>query len=177
MTSLRLHPLTIILAALWPVMAEKPPTSPSAWIPLKTKLPKAVFEVRPLLPKIANFESVHKRQAPVLLPRGLTNQALGKSVSSSDTDPKRGRLADITDGNKESTDDSHVELGFGRQWVQIDLEQETKIFAIWLWHFHSTPRAYIDVQRCRKLFSCLGVGFAQSRGGLAPGSLAVDKVA
>ena len=32
-------------------------------------------------------------------------------------------------------------------------------------------------QRCRKLFSCLGVGFAQSRGGLAPGSLAVDKVA
>ncbi|MFT5405699.1 MAG: hypothetical protein ACI9DF_004554, partial [Verrucomicrobiales bacterium] len=33
------------------------------------------------------------------------------------------------------------------------------------------------VQRCRKLFSCLGVGFAQSRGGLAPGSLAVDKVA
>ncbi|MFT4637214.1 MAG: hypothetical protein ACI8T1_000523 [Verrucomicrobiales bacterium] len=36
---------------------------------------------------------------------------------------------------------------------------------------------YTHHQRCRKLFSCLGVGFAQSRGGLAPGSLAVDKVA
>ena len=35
----------------------------------------------------------------------------------------------------------------------------------------------IPHQRCRKLFSCLGVGFAQSRGGLAPGSLAADKVA
>ena len=47
---------------------------------------------------------------------------------------------------------------------------------------HTSWRSFYDTkiylnQRCRKLFSCLGVGFAQSRGGLAPGSLAVDKVA
>ena len=33
----------------------------------------------------------------------------------------------------------------GPQWVQIDLEAEYTLAAIWLWHYHSQARAYHDV--------------------------------
>jgi len=51
----------------------------------------------------------------------------------------------VTDGDKESNDNSFVELHRRTQWVQIDLEKRAKIYAILIWHAHHTYQVYHDV--------------------------------
>ena len=51
----------------------------------------------------------------------------------------------VTDGDKDAADGSYIELGPQIQWVQIDLEKPRELHAVWVWHFHRNPRAYIDV--------------------------------
>ncbi len=80
-----------------------------------------------------------------MVPAGTTNLALGKKVTSSDSDPIIGTLDLITDGDKEGDEGSWVELAPGKQWVQIDLEKEADIYAVMVWHFHSQARVYFDV--------------------------------
>jgi hypothetical protein len=66
-------------------------------------------------------------------------------VTSSDDFPVIGELEYATDGDKDGADGSYVELGPGVQWLQIDLEEPRKIFAVALWHYHAQARAYKDV--------------------------------
>jgi hypothetical protein len=73
------------------------------------------------------------------------NVALGKSVTSSDSEPVIGTLDMITDGDKRGGDGSFVELGPRRQYVTIDLRARYELYAIALWHFHQHPRVYLDV--------------------------------
>jgi hypothetical protein len=51
----------------------------------------------------------------------------------------------ITDGDKEASDSSYVELHRRVQWVQIDLEHSHPVFGIVIWHAHNTPQAYHGV--------------------------------
>jgi hypothetical protein len=51
----------------------------------------------------------------------------------------------VTDGDKEGDGDSFVELGMGKQWVQIDLGSSLPVFAILVWHYHGEPRVYHDI--------------------------------
>ena len=51
----------------------------------------------------------------------------------------------VTDGDKESSDNSYVELHRKVQWVQIDLETTPGIYAIAIWHAHNTPQVYNSV--------------------------------
>lgn len=113
-------------------------------IPLETSIPRAVFGGRAPL-KLENLEQIGKRQEPLLVPRGIENLALGKTVTSSDPTPLHGKLAYVTDGQKAATKESFVELGSSKQWIQIDLREEAEIFGVWLWHLYSSVRAYIDV--------------------------------
>jgi len=82
---------------------------------------------------------------PFLAPKGATNVALGKPVRSSSAEPIQGHLSMITDGNKEATDASLVELDPFLQHVTIDLGQPCTIYAILVWHFHKQSRVYFDV--------------------------------
>ena len=85
-------------------------------------------------------------KAPELLvPAGTTNVALKKSVTSSDAYPVLGELKFVTDGEKEGTEQSYVELGPLQQWVQIDLEKPCEIHAVYLWHYFREARSYHDV--------------------------------
>ena len=54
-------------------------------------------------------------------------------------------IGSITDGDREATDGSFVELGPGVQWIQIDLGKRCKIYAVSLWHYHQEMRVYHDV--------------------------------
>jgi hypothetical protein len=115
-------------------------------IPLKTDLPKPLFVGTPVPFNVPNLELAQKGKRPdFLVPVGTTNLARGKKVTSSDSDPIVGTLDLITDGDKEGDEGSWVELGPGRQWVQIDLEKEAEISAVLVWHFHSQARVYFDV--------------------------------
>jgi len=115
--------------------------------PLKVKLPKAMFEGTPknIKPAPTLEKYLDKPRPPFLVPVGCTNVALNKPVTSSDSMPIIGELELVTDGDKEGTDGSYVELGPGLQWVQIDLKQRYAIYAILLWHYHAEGRVYHDV--------------------------------
>jgi hypothetical protein len=115
-------------------------------VPLKTDLPKPLFVGTPVPINVPNLEPTQKgKRADFLVPAGTTNIALGKKVTASDNDPVMGTLDLITDGDKEGDEGSWVELGPGKQWVQIDLEKEANIYAVLVWHYHSQARVYFDV--------------------------------
>jgi hypothetical protein len=115
-------------------------------VPLKTDLPKPLFVGTPVPIKVPNLEPPLKGKRPdFMVPAGTANLAKGKKVTASDSDPVVGTLDLITDGDKEGDEGSWVELGPGKQWVQIDLEKDANIYAIMLWHFHSQARVYFDV--------------------------------
>jgi len=78
-----------------------------------------------------NIEGVENLKKPLgkprpvpLAPKGVENLAFGKPVTSSEMEPIMGELEMIVDGDKNATDNSVVELGLFKQWVQIDLEDK-----------------------------------------------------
>jgi hypothetical protein len=113
---------------------------------LKLKLPKPMFVGTPTNIKSPNLEAVTgKSRGAFMVPVGTKLLSLKKPVRSSDSQPVIGELTMIADGEKEGGDGYFVELGPGRQWVQIDLGAPYALHAILLWHFHSQARVYRDV--------------------------------
>ncbi len=112
-------------------------------VPLKLDLPKPMFVGTPVPVRLPNLEAPRAGRRPdFLVPKGVANLALNKKVTSSDMEPVLGDLSLITDGEKAGDEGNYVELGKGKQWVQIDLEKPAKLYAIVVWHFHSQARAY-----------------------------------
>jgi len=115
-------------------------------VPIKIELPKPMFVGTPQDTRVPNLEKpLGKPRPPFLAPKGTTNVALGKPVSSSDEEPIIGELEMITDDDKEAADGSYVELGPFLQHVTIDLQGMYNIYAIVVWHYHKQPRVYYDV--------------------------------
>ena len=115
-------------------------------VPLKTLLPRPLFVGTPVPLNVPNLEPPMKGKRPdFMVPVGTVNLAKGKRVTSSDNNPVVGTLDLVTDGDKAGDEGSWVELGPGKQWVQIDLAKSANIYAILVWHFHSQARVYRDV--------------------------------
>jgi hypothetical protein len=113
---------------------------------LKTQLPKPLFVGTPVPLNVPNLEPPTKGKRPdFMVPAGTINLAKNKKVTASDDNPDVGTLDMIVDGDKDGSEGSWVELGPGKQWVQIDLAKRANIYAILLWHFHSQARVYRDV--------------------------------
>ena len=130
--------LSLLLAAVCVRAEDK--------VPLKTELPPPLFVGTPVPIKLPNLEPPRQGKRPdFLVPAGTTNIALGKKVTSSDSEPVMGSLDLVTDGDKAGDEGSWVELAPGKQWVQIDLQKPAEIYAILVWHYHSQARVYLDV--------------------------------
>lgn len=114
-------------------------------IPLTTAIPTEKIEGTPIEVKLPNLKPAAAKAPELLVPDGTVLLSKGKPVTSSDEFPIIGELAYVTDGQKDAGEGYFLELSNGLQWVQIDLEQEATIQAVWLWHFHSQRRAYHDV--------------------------------
>lgn len=118
-------------------------------VALKTEIPEEVLVGTPpdvLSMLFPGLEKPPKGKRPdFLVPKGTVNLALKKKVTSSDANPVLGELVYVTDGSKEGTEDSYVELGPMLQWVQIDLEKSSTIYAIFVWRFFREARSYNDV--------------------------------
>lgn len=114
-------------------------------VPLKTDLPPPLFVGTPVPYSVPNLEPKIIKFPVFMIPAGTTNIALNKKVTASDSDPVVGTLDLVTDGDKGGDEGSWVELGPGKQWVQIDLAEEANIYAIIVWHYHSQERVYHDV--------------------------------
>jgi hypothetical protein len=110
--------------------------------PLSIKLPAPTFIGTPSdSPGATNVEKpLGQPRPPFLAPVGVTNVALGKKVTSSDTNAIAANLAKITDGEKEAVEENVVLLRKGPQWVQIDLGTPQEIYAIVIWHAHDRAK-------------------------------------
>jgi len=113
---------------------------------LKLQLPKPLFIGTPTNIKSPNLEVITgKPRGPFYVPVGTKLLSLNRPVKSSDMQPVIGELTMVTDGEKEGGDGYFVELGPGKQWVQIDLGAPYALHAILVWHYHSQARVYRDV--------------------------------
>jgi len=113
---------------------------------LKLKLPKPMFIGTPRNITSPNLEKITgKPRGPIYAPVGTTLVSLNKPVTSSDMQPVIGELSFVTDGEKSGEDGYFVELGPGKQWVQLDLKTSFDLWAILVWHYHSQARVYRDV--------------------------------
>jgi hypothetical protein len=113
---------------------------------LKLVLPKPMFIGTPGNIKSPNLEVVTgKSRGPFLVPKGTKLLSLKRPVTSSDRQPVIGEIDFVTDGEKSGGDGYFVELGPGKQWVQIDLGASYALQAILVWHYHSQARVYRDV--------------------------------
>ena len=130
-----------------PKVTVKETTPPAGdLVALDLELPKPMFVGTPQDTKVENLEKpLGRPRPPFLVPKGTTNVAEGKPVSSSDEEPIIGEIEMITDDDKEAADGSYVELGPFVQHVTVDLEAVHKIYAIVLWHYHKQARVYFDV--------------------------------
>ena len=131
--------LTLIAMALVP-LAQAADT-----IPLTTTIPPEKIEGTPIEIKVPNLKPAASKAPQIQVPAGTSLLSKGKPVTASDDFPIIGDLPYITDGEKEAGEGYFLELANGLQWVQIDLEQEASIQALWVWHYHSQRRAYHDV--------------------------------
>jgi hypothetical protein len=105
-----------------------------------------MFEGTPQNLSVPNLQKPLGRPRDAFLaPAGVTNVAKGKKVTSSDEEPVIGEIEQVTDGDKKGADGSFVELGPGVQYVTIDLGAPHEVYAVLFWHFHKTPRVYLDV--------------------------------
>ena len=113
---------------------------------LKTQLPPPLFVGTPAPLNVPNLEPAMKGKRPdFYVPVGTINLAKNKKVTSSDNNPNVGTLDMVVDGDKDGNEGSWVELGPGKQWVQIDLARKADIYAVLIWHYHSQARVYRDV--------------------------------
>src|SRR5580698_2518980 len=113
---------------------------------LKTQLPPPLFVGTPVPLNVPNLEPPMKGKRPdFMVPAGTVNLAKNKKVTASDSNPDVGTLDMIVDGDKDGNEGSSVELGPGKQWVEIDLAKRADIYAVLIWHFHSQARVYRDV--------------------------------
>jgi hypothetical protein len=118
-------------------------------VPLQIKLPAAAFlgtpTDSPAGTTVEKSTGKPKPRPPLMVPPGVKNLALGRPVTTSDTNQIAANLAKITDGDKEASEQSVVLLHRGVQWVQIDLGAPSQIYAIVIWHAHDAPKVYHGV--------------------------------
>ncbi len=140
---LRIHPQTVAtLSSLVFVAAALAQNQ----VVLKTQLPPPLFVGTPVPLNVPKLEPPTKGKRPdFYVPAGTVNLAKGKKVTSSDSNPNVGTLDMIDDGDKDGNEGSWVELGPGKQWVQIDLAKKANVYAVLIWHYHSQARVYRDV--------------------------------
>ena len=130
-----------ILASARPAWAQE-----EAKEELKLQLPKPMFIGTPRNISSPNLEKITgKPRGAFFVPAGTKLVSLNKPVTSSDMQPVIGEVSCITDGEKSGEDGYFVELGPGKQYVQIDLKASLPLQAILVWHYHSQARVYRDV--------------------------------
>ncbi|MBT3201140.1 MAG: ankyrin repeat domain-containing protein, partial [Phycisphaerales bacterium] len=130
-----------------------PAKVPQALVPLKLNIPKLLFHgpmylpyAEPNVEKLPDYREPHR---PVfMVPDGAVNLASYRPVTSNESLPVIGELEMVTDNIINVEDGYSVNIGFGRKWVQIDLEQCAPLCAIVIWrpwHGGREYRVYRDV--------------------------------
>ncbi len=125
------------------------PPGETETLDLEKLYPKPMFVGTPIptgnIPNMEKADPDAVKKRDVLVPKGTTNVAKGKPVTSSDPVPIIGSLELTTDGDADGADGNYVELAPGAQWVQIDLGATMNVWKVLLWHFHKNTAIYFSV--------------------------------
>jgi hypothetical protein len=141
-------------AAKTPTAAATPTASatPTAAVSSEKMVPLVLTPVRPKgtvtpinIPADEHIEALETKRPQVMIPEGSVNLALKKTVTSLTTFFITGDLTLITDGDTDGSEGGFVELDPGKQWIQIDLQKESTIYAVVIYHYALQSRAYHDV--------------------------------
>jgi hypothetical protein len=127
---------------------EKPAAAPAGEMKtIKPEWPKEQFVGTPVPTRLPNLEEPDptKVRKQFDVPATAENVAAGKTASSSDEAIILGSIEMATDGDKEGSDGSFMELAPGKQWLQVDLGAEFTIHKLLVWHRHKIASAYKDV--------------------------------
>ena len=112
---------------------------------LITKFPSPPFVNEVVVVPETNMEAYPMRKIrEFYVPTGTTNLALHQPVAAS-CRATVGNLGMLTDGDKDGDDGGWLELEAGKQWVQIDLQNESTIYAVLVWHYYYRSRVYLNV--------------------------------
>jgi hypothetical protein len=127
--------------------APKAPTAGQGLVPLDLQLPSPAFKGTPKDVPISSYVEPlsDKPRPPLMVPAGLKNLAKTAKLSCSDKNATSDMLAKLIDGSKEASDENVILLRKGTQYVQMDLEQPSEIFAIAIWHAFASAKVYRDV--------------------------------
>jgi hypothetical protein len=139
--------LLFLAAMLAAAAAERGAAQGSDLAPLPLVLPPPAMKGTPqnLPTNTTALPLTSKPLPPFLAPKGVSNVALGKPVSSDLPNLISGELKQITDGRKQAYEENVVTLRRGLRWVQIDLRGEYNLYAIVVWHDFTTPLVVRDV--------------------------------
>lgn len=135
-----------------PLPDEPPPPNPTpvpqrnGWtatqhelelVPLPISYPRPMFYSYtgggPVTARFAPGTNGYESPAMLTVPKDAFNVALRKKVTSSDGYAVVGELDMVTDGNNSGGEGALLEIGPGRQWIQIDLGGTFEVFAVAIW--------------------------------------------
>ena len=129
----------LLLVRYWPeTEIVRKPVEPEKPVRLEIEYPKAKYAGTP--------PNVNAPPKPIYVPRGTSNLARGRTVTSNAQLPA-DRLKMVTDGDKSGETGHYLYIGDGLKWVQIDLGARANVYAIAVWHYYDDgqARAYRDV--------------------------------
>jgi len=121
---------------------------------LEIELPEPMFTGTPgdlptdqlnLDPKRTTRLDKDEARESLMVPEGVKLISKGKPVKASEDFLIIGSTDLVTDGDANHSVGTYMELGPGKQWVQIDLQDQYEIYAVALWHYHNQGRVYKDV--------------------------------
>lgn len=114
-------------------------------VALKIELPEPSFEGTPLDYFGRNLEKrSFKPRSDAMVPKGTTLLSKGKPVTAG-AKPAYGKLEYVTNGDKNYSVRSIIELPAGVQYIQVDLEDSYEIYVVMVWHYHRSERVYFDI--------------------------------
>ena len=145
-TTLKSIKLGLLLASLT-VAGSALAADTAGMVALDLKLPAPAFKGTPKDIQLSSYVEPlsEKPRAPMMVPAGLKNLAVGAKITASDKNATASTLEKVNDGDKEASDQSIIFMRKGTQFIQIDLGAPAEIFAIAIWHAHNSAKVYHDV--------------------------------
>lgn len=136
--------------AVSPAEAEAPAEPEVAMTAIEIDLPTPMFVGTPQENRVENLRKPRpagEKRPPFLAPEGTQLLSRGKPVTGDNEMTIYGDYSLVTDGDKEASDGSYIEMlpSPPVRYITIDLQQQSEIYAIVVWHYHKQPRVYYDV--------------------------------
>ena len=116
-------------------------------VALAPALPKPTFEGTPIdvrSPHIEAYRGDGVPPPPLLVPEGTRLLSRGCAVTCNDPGAKKRDLARVTDGDKQYSPSSYLELAPGVRWIRLDLGTNAEIHAVCLWRERPEQCVYHD---------------------------------